>query len=161
MEKSAYQTLVDFWTISKFDIKFGPTPLAGISKLEDKYAIKLPPSFREYLLYACPVGVDQHDPDLTTWWELERVKSLQEESQGHLGYRIKDLEIQTNAASYLVFADYMIWSWAWAICCAPGENYGRILQLYKTEEFVSNSFDGFVQSYIKLWDKGFFLDKIE
>ncbi len=161
MEKPAYQTLIEFWSTIDADINFGPTPPEAISALEGKYSIKLPPEFREYLFNVCPIGVDQVDSEMTTWWELDRIKSLKEESEGQLGYRIKDPIIQKDARFYIVFADFIFWGWAWAICCKPGENYGRILQMYETENYVSNSFGDFVQSYLKLWDKGMFLSSIE
>ena len=101
------------------------------------------------------------DGEMTTWWELHRIRSLKEESEGRLGYRIKSPTFQKDARYYIVFADYMLWGWAWAICCKPGDDYGRILQMYKTEDFVSNSFDDFVQFYMQLWDKGLFLSKIK
>ena len=160
MEKPAYQILVEFWSAIDADINFGPTSPEAIFDLEEKYSIKLPPSFREYLLGACPIGEDQWDPEVTTWWNIDRIKSLEEELDGTDFFK-NDPAFVGELGHYIVFADHMMWSWAWAICCKPGKNYGRILQLYETGEFVSNRFDDFVQAYVKFYEKGLPLPSIE
>ena len=159
-KKPAHQTLTQFWRTIGADINFGETSLKELSDLEEKYTIKLPHEFREYLRWACPKDVDQSDPELTTWWELERINSLEEELSGSNCLE-KNPEIKNDAGQYIVFIDYMILCWAWAICCKPGKNYGRILQISAQNEFVANSFEEFVQSYTKLWDKGLHLSSVQ
>jgi len=159
MKKPAHQTLTQFWRTIRADIEFGETSLEEIANLEKKYAVKLPHEFREYLRWACPKSVDQSDPELTTWWELDRIKSLEEEYEGSK-YLKKNPEFLKDASSYIVFVDYLIWSWSWAICCKPGDNYGRIVQLLGPIEFVSNSFEEFVQAYITCYADTFVLEKV-
>jgi len=160
MKKPAHQTLTQFWRTIRANIEFGETSLEEISNLEERYAVKFPQEFREYLRWACPKGVDQDDPEMTTWWEIDRIKSLKEEVRED-SVVLRDPQIREDSSRYIVFVDYILWCWAWAICCEPGENYGRILQLSAKNEFVANSFGEFVQFYIQHWDKGFHLPAIK
>jgi hypothetical protein len=54
--------------------------------------------------------------------------------------------IARNAAKYLFFADYLIWSSATA--CGYDENWARIAVISGNDRFVAGSFAQFVDHYI-------------
>ena len=79
------------------------------------------------------------------WWSVDHVRNISDEYQ----HPISDAELAAEAASYLFFADYMIWSWAWAICCGDGPNRGKIAVISSPDRFVASSFSEFVDGYLR------------
>jgi len=147
-ELKPYQKLQDFWRRTKSDITYRPTSEDAVSAIEHEYSIYLPAQFREYLLKSCPFGSGLDD-SYTDWWSLERISSVAEEYKGW-EKRLKNNDVLEYPHSYLFFADYSIWCWAWAICCKQGPNYGRVVQIDKIDDhFVANDFSQFVNEYIE------------
>ncbi|WP_173202848.1 SMI1/KNR4 family protein [Sphingopyxis sp. BSNA05] len=94
----------------------------SVKLLENKYSITLPKDFREYLLKTVPAsGTDLMDDDYFDWWPIDRIKNIPDEYEHSIG----NPEIANSGSKYLFFADYLIWCWAWAICCDDGPNYGK------------------------------------
>jgi hypothetical protein len=86
------------------------------------------------------------DANDVIWWSPGRIRSLPEEYD----HPVTDPDIAAEPATYLFFADYMIWCWAWAICCSDGPNRGRVALIGGTpDRFVADSFTGFVSKYLE------------
>jgi len=81
------------------------------------------------------------DSDYVGWWPIARIKNIPDEYE----YDIGNAEIANSASKYLFFADYLIWCWAWAICCDPGPHYGKIAVVGGPDKFVADSFEEFVE----------------
>ena len=146
MSSHPYQRLTNHWQQINYEIKFGPSKESQIISLEEKYDIILPEDFRQYLLKSCPEpNGGEMDDNLVSWWSLKRIKNIPDELESN-SYKLK---INGNILKCLFFADYMIWAWAWAICCDPGENYGRIVYVGGGGRIIANSFSEFVDIYIK------------
>ncbi len=116
---------------------------ARVAAIEARYAVTLPEDFRRYLVEACPDN-DRWDNDNTAWWGLKEIKSLGEDYAhpvtGELAGHVKD--------KYLVFADYMVWCWAWVIACADDEHRGKVAIIGASpDRFVADSFDDFLRIY--------------
>src|SRR5262249_52047128 len=118
----------------------------------DRYRVGLPTDFRAYLLHVDGMSTfwpDSRDKEGYSFWSLARVKSVPEEaikhSSGHEWSRFPRSE------SLFVFADYLDWSWTYAIrlLAAPSES-GRIFIIGKQETpiQVAESFSDFVELYL-------------
>ncbi len=114
-----------------------------VSSLEAHYAVFLPADFRAYLLHACSTIDDggQMD-DYNAWWGLERIRSVLEEFDDQ-----SPSILATDPRKTLIFADHMIWCWAWAICCDGGHNHGRIMVI-GPDRWVADNFSEFVDRYV-------------
>lgn len=144
MTFTPHHKLIRHWADSNAGIRFGATSEEGISALEGRYGVRLPLEFRSYLLEASPED-DQVDHNRTERWSLRRIKNIPDEYE----HTPTNAEVARDARSYLFFADFMIWSMAWAICCQPGENYGRIVVVSGSDRFVADSFGTFIEAYVR------------
>jgi hypothetical protein len=141
---AAHQKLLRCWSDNKADILLQPAAEEAVGAVETKYGIQLPPAFRAYLLEACPAD-DQLDHNCTEWWSLRRIKNIPDEYE----HELTNADIAKDAAGFLFFADYMFWCMAWAICCQPGENYGRVAVISGEHRFVANTFAEFIDRYVQ------------
>jgi hypothetical protein len=114
-----------------------------VASLEAHYAVILPADFRAYLLHACSTVDDggQMD-DHNAWWGLERIRSVLEECDDQ-----SPSILAADPRKTLIFADHMIWCWAWAICCDGGHNHGRIMVI-GPDRWVADNFSEFVDRYV-------------
>src|SRR5215475_7382671 len=115
-----------------------------VDGLERKYGVQLPDGFRDYLIHSSPTNDFAFDQNFTTWWSLDRIRNIVEEYE----HPIRNEVIARDAARYLLFADYSIWCWAWAIACGDDENRGRVAVISGDDRFVADSFSEFVDRYI-------------
>ena len=115
-----------------------------VQALEDRYTLRLPEDFRSYLLYAAPATLWMDDIG-TQWWAARDIKSIADECpEGSPGKLNADIE--RESAQYLVFADYLMWCYAWAICCSEGHNRGKIALIGGAPDmFVADSFRDFLK----------------
>jgi hypothetical protein len=143
-----YQKLVQRWSAH------GLTIAAGVSeeilrRFEMKYGVTLSsvPDLREYLLNVdgmAQIGGQDCDEKGFAFWPLSRIKSVPEECTE------SKVEVPRfdNIGNYFAFADYMQWSWAYAICVAPNQP-GKILQFgTHSPRIVAGSFSEFVEAYL-------------
>lgn len=122
-----------------------PALETDITTLENQYDIKFPPDFRVYLLNACPKK-STSDVNMTEWWTTKRIKNIPNEIEGDVS--IKDPTI--DPAKCFFFADYLVWAWAWAVCCQPGSRYGSIVQVGSEKNcIIANNFSEFVDLYVQ------------
>lgn len=116
-----------------------------VARLEERYGIRLPEDFRLYLSTGAPAS-DAFDDALTLWWAPGRVCSIPDDYKSP----VNDPAIAAEAGAYLLFADYMIWCWAWAVCCSEGPNRGRVALIAGSPDgFVADSFAEFVERYLR------------
>lgn len=141
----AHQVLRSWWQ-GKGELPAPARPgEAAIDRLERRHGVRLPEDFRAYLLEAAPRKVFWDDGH-GVWWAPCEIKNLREEYRGP----IANPRIAAKAAACLFFADYMQWCWAWAICCAEGEDWGKVAVIGDPpERFVADSFTSFVNAYVE------------
>lgn len=137
-----HQRLLSHWAA----LSYGRIIMHGepeVASLEEHYRVLLPADFRAYLLHACSTLDDggQMD-DWNAWWGLERIRSILEECDDQ-----NPMTLASDPRKTLVFADHLIWCWAWAICCDGGDNHGRVMVI-GPDRWVANSFTEFVDLYM-------------
>lgn len=118
-----------------------------LTTLERRTGLTLPDDFRRYLLELSP-SADNYDNEETNWWPITRLRTIAEEYD----HKVHNAEIAASSGSYLFFADFSIWAWAWAISCTQDHNHGRIVRIGGTpasDHFVAESFDAFVKIYLR------------
>jgi hypothetical protein len=141
-----YQQLIKHWRGE------GLVIVPGVSKremrdFESTHNVTLPIDFREYLSHVngmAQVGGDDCDEKGFAFWPLRSIRSVLEEA-ARSKVEVPELESVDN---YFAFADYLQWSWAYAICLAPARE-GTILQFgTRSPRIVAGSFAEFVEAYI-------------
>jgi hypothetical protein len=142
----AHEILLNWWQSTQAGIETRAVPSAEIQSLEERYGVHLPASFRAYLLNASPVSDPSWDHELTNWWPFESLQSVAEGYEWPLAEPVAGYE-----GKLILFADFSIWCWAWAINCAPGADYGKIMVIGGGERFVADGFDEFATKYIHDW----------
>jgi len=146
MSQSSHEKLINFWEKTESNITLAPASEASVVALESKYSIKLPSDFRTFLRKSCPKE-DQMDDNQIEFWSPTRIQNIPDEYGNPES--IENQDIKKNAEHFLFFSDHGIWCWAWAICCKPGKNYGRIVQFDRDARFVVDSFSQFIDEYVK------------
>ena len=118
---------------------------ACIDALESRYDIRIPEDFRRYLLEVAPRD-EFTDNEMTAWWAAGRIRNLPDEYE----HGSNNPAIAAEEGAYLFFADYLIWCWAWAVCCSDGPNRGRVAFIGgRPDGFVADSFSEFVERYLR------------
>lgn len=124
-----------------------PKPMAAaeiaVRDLEQRYGITLPNDFRTYLLTVAP-DREHWDGGDANWWPLSRIRNVPEQNQ----YPLDNPDVTARAQRCVYFADYMIWCWAWVICCEEGEFYGKVAVIGSDDRWVADNFTDFVHHYI-------------
>lgn len=118
-------------------------PERKIAELEASYGISMPTDFRLYLLQAVPSS-DYMDDFGFIWWAADRLKNIPDEC-GTEAAPIGCQAIEADAEHYLIFADFLDWCYAYAICCSQGEHRGKIALIAEGSRFVADSFSQFVE----------------
>lgn len=138
-----YSAVAAHWAASDTDYRPLPNAQACVEELERRYALRLPEDFRDYLTHASP-SQTYWDHIGTQWWTINEIKNIPDECpDGPVGG--PNPEIEAERDYYLVFADFLIWCYAWAICCSDGPNRGRVALIGGAPDgFVADSFREFV-----------------
>ncbi len=139
----AHETLARYWAYGGDHPKPFPAVETAIHDLEQRYGIVLPADFRTYLLHVAPEE-DHWDEGDATWWPLSRIHNIPEEYE----HPLKNPVVAAMAGRCLFFADYMIWCWAWVICCEEGDFYGKVAVIGSDDRWVADSFTDFVRKYV-------------
>lgn len=137
-----YERLLAHWAALSYPrvIAHGEREVAS---LEAHYGLVLPTDFRAYLLHACSTLDDGGQMDeWNAWWGLERIRSILEECDDQ-----SPMSLAADPHKTLIFADHLIWCWAWAVCCDGGQNHGRIMVI-GPDRWVADSFAEFVDRYV-------------
>jgi len=86
------------------------------------------------------------DDDGIIWWPPKRIHTLREETRRDPSPQCCNFEIENEAGSYLIFADFLDWCYAYAICCNDGPNRGKVALVgLNPDRFVAKSFETFVR----------------
>ncbi len=137
-----HQRLLSHWAALSYSriVTHGEREVAS---LEAHYGLLLPTDFRTYLHQACSTLDDggQMD-DCNAWWGLERIRSVVEECDDQ-----SPMTLATDPRKTLIFADHLMWCWAWAMCCDGGPNQGRVMVI-GPDRWVADSFAEFIDRYV-------------
>lgn len=123
-----------------------------IRDFESRYDVRLPLDFRDYFL--CVNGMETYWPNAQdqqgySFWPLERIKAVPEEAGNHqYGDRWSRVP---GAKSLFIFADYLDWSWAYAIRLGKDsleKTSVFIIAKKETPIEVAASFSDFVELYL-------------
>lgn len=144
-----FNALAQFWASSDPKSYSPGNAEVQIKALEDRYSIHLPQDFRSYLLNAAP-RTRYMDDIGTQWWAAGEIQSVADECPDGTPGKVND-EIEREKHAYLIFSDYLIWCYAWAICCSDGPNRGKIALIGGVPDaFVADSFRQFL--FLELTD---------
>jgi len=142
--KPFYQALAAAWKAADPNTYEQDEDSPEIAALERRYSIRLPEDFRSYLLHAVPKTKFIDDIG-TQWWSLAEIKSIPDECPDGPPGQINE-EIESEKHTYLIFSDYLIWCYAWAICCSDGPHRGKVALIGGSPDaFVADSFREFVR----------------
>lgn len=139
-----YQALAGHWSSSDASMATAPDASLWIDALERRYAVRIPEDFKQYLLHASPRETYWDDIG-TQWWPAHAIKNIPDECPDGPPGGINPA-IESERDKYLIFADYLIWCYAWAICCSEGENRGKIALIGGIPDiFVASDFREFLK----------------
>ena len=116
---------------------------ARVAALEGRYGLRLPEDFRLHLL---DPAADQGWTDNRgiEWWATHRIRNVPDECGATPEDQVHP-EIEKELDHYLIFADFLCWCYAWAICCSEGRNRGKVARVGSGGDlFVADSFSDFV-----------------
>jgi hypothetical protein len=146
----ASERLIERWAHAGLSIMPGASEHA-LQAFEAKHNMALPADFRGYLAH---VGGDALDAcmgncgaeDYYIFWSLDRVRSVRDEC-GNGGDLLPHGE---DPQQHFIFADWLLWSHAYAICLGARQS-GRIAIVASKDHrrFVADSFTEFVDAYLR------------
>lgn len=140
---SLYEALSTHWALSDPNTYMRRSTSKDVEALEERYSLQLPEDFRAYLIYAAPSTTFMDDIG-TQWWAPSEIKSIPDECPDGSPGQINP-EIEQEKDTYLVFSDYLIWCYAWAVCCSNGPNRGKIALIGGLPDtFVADNFRDFL-----------------
>jgi hypothetical protein len=112
--------------------------------LQRRYDVRLPSEFEAYLREGSP-KTDWDSRCGFTLWPPERIKSLPDERGTETPALQRNPEVEREADKYLVFADYLAWCYAYAVCCSDGPNRGKVALIgANPDRFVASSLSSFL-----------------
>jgi hypothetical protein len=137
--------LVEYWQSQSMRLA-QPADEAQVKEFERRYDLDMIPEFRAYLMTVNGMlqsGSDDCDSHLFAFWQLDRIRPVVEECP--------ELQLSPEEGRYFVFADYMIWSWAYAIdLMAPSATAGNVILVGGLrQQRVSSTFSEFVRLYVE------------
>lgn len=140
------EQLINHWQAKNIVIVEGNTE-AEIEGFESRYKVRLPSDMREYFLRVD--GLSEYYPNSQddqgfSFWSLRKVKTVLEESAKVMGISYNE------AGSLFIFADYLDWSWAYAIRLSTNvlAETPVFLTDYPRPIKVADSFSEFVHLYL-------------
>jgi hypothetical protein len=147
--KDSISKLTEHWMSMNLQLAAGNSE-ERVREFETRHGVIFPTDFKEYLL--CVNGMVQAggqdcDPNGFAFWPLARVQSIVKECAEH---SLSPPEV-SDKDSYFVFADYLQWSWAYAIRLSsnPSDPNPVIHVGTIRTKIVAPSFSEFVDSYIQ------------
>jgi hypothetical protein len=141
--------LISHW--KSLNLKIAPGNLQQkVREFESQNGVILPSDFREYFLCVdgmAQVGGHDCDPKGFAFWPLARVRDVVKECAEHS----LALPEPPDPNRYFVFADYLQWSWAYAIHLGDSSlQENQIIHVGTVRpKIVANSFARFVDQYLR------------
>ncbi len=141
----AHERLIVHWK-KRGALPAPPATPEAITAFERKHAVRFPDDFRSYLLDAngmSEAGI--MDNEGFCFWNLSQMKTLR---QLNLDDGVSTPGFDEN--SYFAFADYLIWSWAYAIDLGrESTTRGQVIHVGTLQpRIIAESFTDFVESYV-------------
>jgi hypothetical protein len=124
-----------------------PCSAAEIQAFEQREHLVLPEEFRQYLCSADGMQEEMgqsQDSEGFSFWPLRRLVPAHEE----LRRRSPHTPPPVDSPDYYVFADYLDWSWAYALKLRPAGVGKVIIVGAQSVSAVADSFSEFIQVYI-------------
>ena len=134
--------LLRYWTETGIALLPGKSEI-GLADWERRNGIALPQDFASYLRTANGMPDGESDESLISFWPLEQLAAVPHEINARLG--------GDRAHRFFYFADFLIDSNRYAICCADHVGYtGPIAAISegRAQVVVSASFSDFVDLYL-------------
>jgi hypothetical protein len=149
MSQSAYEKLVSYWTDGGLKIARGCRE-SEVRQFEIENGVALPGDLRAYFLHVNGMLPDaREDCDLNgfCFWPLSRVKSVVKE----LALHSSPMGGSAEDHLHFVFADYLQWSWAYAIrLTESAAGHNPVIHVGTQEQrTVANSFTQFAELYLR------------
>jgi hypothetical protein len=137
--------LIRYWQSQGMRIA-PPATETQVLEFERNYGIEIVHEFRDYLLTVngmLQASNDQCDANLFAFWQLNRIRPVSEECP--------ELQRSAEEGRYFAFADYMVWSWAYAIDLAStSDTRGKVILVGGLrEQSVASTFSEFVRLYVE------------
>jgi hypothetical protein len=145
--ESTGDKLVTYWRKLRLPIVAGCSEEV-LARFEKEHSVQLPADMRGYFGIVNgmrPGSPGDQDPQGFSFWPLERVRWVPEE----LADRSPQTVSFPGSEQFYVFADYLDWSWAYAIRLSPGASRTEVVIIGKDQpELVAESFSTFVDLYL-------------
>jgi len=137
--------LIEHWRRQGLPIAKGCHP-ESLDEFESRNHVILPKSMRDYFRVANGMR-DTHSQDRRgfSFWPLSQVIPVEEEVERHTPF----LRHFPGDDEFFVFADYLDWSWGYAIRLKPGTSDRVVLFGKESPELVAESFEEFVGLYVE------------
>ena len=135
---------MNYWRFQGLSLTGGCHP-DSILDFERRNCVELPEDMRAYFLTVD--GMSPNNPEDKkgfSFWPLSEVTRADEEVERRTPF----VQHFANDSEFFVFADYLHWSWAYAIRMKPNGAPRVIIVGKNTPEIVSESFTEFVGMYI-------------
>jgi hypothetical protein len=140
----AYLELQQWWARIGATIETASISAAAITELEISRGLILPADFKLYLRHAAPAREAPDHEDMI-WWAFPEMR------EGLVfGKPLKYGILDEWDNKYLLFVDYAISCWNWAICCGSDDVRGKVAVLGGPHDdiVVAGSFSDFVHQYV-------------
>lgn len=137
---SVVEKLTEYWASKNIPSNAGATP-DSIRSFEVAHRAAFPEDFREYLLRLNGLATfgAGTDPQGFGFLPLRRIRPVAEEEYP-AGY---------EGRGYFVFAEYLDWSWAYAIRLADEDATGEVIHILTLQpKRVAPSFTAFIDLYL-------------
>ena len=162
MERQA-ERLKQYWSSIGAGVRPGVAQ-TSLESFESKYDITLPGDFRDYFSTIDGMEEGCWDNEMIRFWQLHCVKSVPEALSHFAGVPdySRIARRLSEASSYFVFADFLIWSHVYAIKLGsrrPDRN--QILWICGSKHhLIAESFSDFLQMYLENSDSILFPKKL-
>ena len=139
-----------YWAAQKLPVRLG-APRETVRQFETTHNVSLPTEVREYFLKHDGMSSDSHygiDKAGFSLWELARVRPAAEELSS---YSLPVPEGHGLDESF-AFADYLDWSWAYAIRLTANPREGRVVMIGTADHRpleIASSFGEFVALLVR------------
>ena len=149
----AIDALLRKWKTEDVSIGYANTQ-RKIENFEQGHKVKLPQDFKLYLLKANGMrpGIP-HDTDRNGYcfWPIERIRSAADEFR-EPQHHAKEIElVNPELATYFIFADYLQWSWAFAVrIVETNTDTSHVFRLNAPQimQKLASSFAEFIDLYV-------------
>ena len=137
------ERLIENWRRHELKIVPGCSD-AQLDRFERSFSIKLPDDFRIYYRRTNGMGPPGQDKAGFAFWSLDSIQPAL--------LALKDAGAHAKprgADDYYVFADYLDWSWAYAIRLTRAQTDNPVALIGKENlEIVAHSFSEFIELYL-------------